>query len=334
MHYTIILNPTAGHGAAGRRRKRLEAALVEADASFRLLVTEGPGHAAALAREAATPGEALVAVGGDGTVQEVARGLLESGQAVHLGVLPAGTGNDFVKMLGMPRWPRAAVTALLHAVPQPVDYGVVRWWDEAQRRGAGSGELDASSTDNRQPATGNRHVFVNAVGAGFDAQVAAAAGRFKRLPGLTGYLVAVFDTLRRWEAPRTRVHLDGQEAAFYDGALLLVTAANGVSSGGGFYLTPEASVTDGLLDVCLVEHATTGRILQIIPFALRGRHIGAPEVHMSRTKRVKITSDAPVFVHADGEILTKQAEVVDIEVVRGGLSVLVPPHAGNSRRRL
>lgn len=302
MRYAFIMNPAAGHGRAGRRRKRLEGVLEAAGLDYTLLLTEGPGHAAALARQAAEGGEVVVAVGGDGTVQEVVRGVVASGAEVHLGVLPMGTGNDFVKMLGMPRSVPAAVEALARTRPKAVDYGLVRW----------EGDEGGAETP-----------FVNAVGVGFDARVAEAAAALKYLPGLAGYLAAALRTLRCWRPPVVQVVAEAGGLR-YSGPLFLITAGNGICSGGGFFLTPEASAVDGLLDVCLIEGLAPGRVLQLIPRVLRGRHGTAAEVHLCRAAALQITSEVPLPVHADGEVLTGAARRIEIRAVAGGLSVLAP----------
>ncbi len=308
MRVIAILNPAADSGRTGRRRGVVEAALRAAGLEGELWLTEGPGHAVALAQQAARQAEAVLAVGGDGTIQEVCRGLLADGGGAHLGVLPMGTGNDFVKMLGLPRRPEAAARALATAIPRALDYGFIRWIE-----------------DDRQHA----QVFINAAGAGFDARAAVVAYTYKHWPGITGYLAAVLHTLRQWVSPQARIVVSTtpseQPRAFYEGPLLLVTAGNGISSGGMFRLTPHASLSDGLLDVCLVEHMSIPRILQVLPRAIRGTHEMAQEVHTARVTTVEITADAGLPVHADGEILAQSARFVHITVIAGGLSVLVPP---------
>lgn len=304
--YLFILNPAAGRGRAGRLRPALEAALAAAGLTARVAVTEGPGHAAVLAETATRGYDVVVAVGGDGTVQEVVRGLLAGTRPVHLGVLPLGSGNDFVKMIGMPAAPAAAVEALRHGMPRPVDYGVVRWWDD---EGA------------------HRSTFANAVGLGYDARVADQVQRYKHLPGVAGYLLAVLRTLPGWEAPEAEVQMvdaDGR-AHVYRGRLFLMTTANGVCSGGGFYLTPHASAVDHRFDVCLVEGLTLPRVMVLLPRALWGRHLSAPEVHARRVARVEVVPAAPLPLHADGEVLGRRVVRMTAEVVPGGLSVIVPP---------
>lgn len=307
MHYVLILNPVAGHGRVRRKQDALRRALDAASVSYEVRCTEAPGHAVALAHAAAAPGRAVVAVGGDGTVHEVARGLVEQGGGVPLGVIPMGTGNDFVKTIGMPSTPDAAVDALLRAQLQQVDHGWVRWEEHGQER---------------------EQVFVNAVGIGFDARVAYEARAFKRLPGMTGYLAAVFRTLRRWTSPRATVTAETAEGAsvtLYAGALLLTTVGNGVSSGGAFYLTPHASIQDGVLDACVVAHASPWRILQVLPRALRGQHTAAPEVRMAAVRSLHLRADAPIPLHADGEGLSAGTQRMDVRIVEGGLRVLAAP---------
>jgi diacylglycerol kinase family enzyme len=202
----------------------------------------------------------------------------------------------------MDRRPRVAARQLAAASPVKIDYGRVRW--------------QASSTSGEQ-------IFVNAVGIGFDAHVAARAAAFKFLPGVVGYLVAALQTLRRWEAPAVRV-TGPAETIVYEGRLLLVTAGNGVCSGGMFYLTPSASITDGLLDLCLVEQASFLRVLRLLPLAVQGRHEPEPEVRTGRFRTLRVTAEAGVPIHTDLEVQVLNAHTIDVEIIPGGLSVLMP----------
>jgi diacylglycerol kinase family enzyme len=218
-----------------------------------------------------------------------------------------GTGNDFVKTIGMPGRPAAAIAALRQAQPQAVDHGWVQW----EEQGAS-----------------HQEAFVNAVGIGFDARVAHEAQAFKRLPGVTAYLAAVFRTLRRWTSPPVRVTVEtgaGDDVCMYDGPLLLATVGNGVSSGGTFYLTPRASIQDGVLDACVVAHASPWRIVQVLPRALRGRHTDEPEVHMATVRRLRLQAEAPLPLHADGEVLSTGTRTLDVRIATGMLQVLMPP---------
>lgn len=304
MQYLVILNPAAGHGSAGRQQQAVAAAFAAAGLEATLAVTQAPGHAMDLAR-AATAG-AVIAVGGDGTVQEVVRGLVQGGQGLPLGVLPMGTGNDFVKMLGMPRNLGAAVDALAGAEAVPADYGRVRWQAEAGLQ---------------------ERVFINAVGIGLDAQTATVVDRYKWLPGLAGYLVAALQTLFRWTCPSVYM-AEGTPATpgpvLYEGPFYLATAGNGASSGGGFLLTPDATIQDGLLDVCLVQAMPRWRILGLLPLVPFGKHTGVKQVQMHRLRRLFFRSEVPLPVHADGELISTGTRTVAVEVVPAGLHVLQP----------
>ena len=331
MRYAFILNPAAQNGRAGRHRAGLEAALRSAGLDYVLRETEAPGHAAVLAREAAADAEVVVAVGGDGTIQEVACGVYGTGAT--LGVLPLGTGNDFAHAVGMPDDLGAAVRALLQAPLRDVDLGRVEW------------------TEHGAPEAVQRSVFANCLGVGFDALVARNAQRFKFLGGRAAYHAAVFRTLWSWRQPAVEIAVGMEEetpddgprttdggapvagvasavrrppSVVHDGRFLLVEIGNGFSVGGGFLLTPEARVDDGLLDVCVIAHASVPRVVRLLPTAFTGAHVHAPEVTMHRGRRVTLRSAAPLPVQADGEVLTADARTLDVAVLPGALRVLAP----------
>ncbi|MEM1043383.1 MAG: diacylglycerol kinase family protein [Bacteroidota bacterium] len=304
----VILNPAAGNRRAGRERARLEAALGAAGLPFEVFVTERPNHAAALARRAAERFDAVVAAGGDGTLQEVASGLFGTDGGTVLGVIPLGTGNDFARLLGVPKRPEAAVPALLGGEIAPVDAGVVRWREQGETR---------------------RHdaLFVNAVGIGFDALVAAEAARTKWVRGVSGYVAAVLRTLRLWTQPEVEVRSVGAEGTVPENRepLFLASVGNGTAVGGGFRLTPEAQPDDGVLDLCFVAGPLSlARILVLMPKAIRGRHLGEPEVSMRRVRHLALRTEAGLPIHVDGEVLTRSAAEVEVEVQPGAFRMLRP----------
>lgn len=305
----VILNPVAGHRRAERAHGRVRAALEAAGVPFEILTTQRPNHAAALAREASARFDAVIAAGGDGTLQEVASGLLSAEHGAVLGVIPLGTGNDFARLLGVPAKPAAAVHALLDAETVSVDAGVVRW------REAADGPLHEAA-------------FVNAVGAGFDALVAAEAERLKWFRGRSGYLAAVLRALRLWPQPHVEIRCtdDGEPGELiYDGPFFLAAVSNGTAVGGGFRLTPDAEPDDGLLDLCLAAGPlTTLRVFQLLPKAIFGRHTHEPEVTMRRVRSVALRIAGGAPIHADGEGLTRTATELAVEVRPGALRMLRP----------
>jgi diacylglycerol kinase (ATP) len=286
----LIANPVAGRDAALHALPRLRRELDEAGAAYHVALTASRGHAMELARQAAGQGwDAVVAVGGDGTVHEVANGVLD-GDALF-GVIPLGSGNDFAHAAGVPRDVTAALGAVLHGVPRGVDAGRVngRW-------------------------------FVNGVGIGLDARVAIEANRVRRLRGVGMYLWALARVLRSFRPPQIRLEVDG--TLWLDRPLTLVTVGNGPRQGGGFHMNPGARLDDGLLDLCACDALGTARVLRFLPHTLRGTHLGLPGVSCIQARRVEVSSPEPLPIHADGEIVAEDARAATIEVHPGRLRLL------------
>ncbi len=302
MHYTFILNPTAGGGRARKRQAALVRALDREGVDYRLEVTQRPGHATSLAREAAVGSGVVVAVGGDGTIHEVAAGLLEAGTGAALGIIPMGSGNDLIKNIGVPKGLRQALRVALGAGRRPLDCGRIRW----------SGAEEAGET-----------IFMNIAGAGIDAWVADAVAGKKNLPGSAAYLAVLPRLLREWRAPEVRITTRDLPGTLFSGALLLLTIGNGTCSGGMFYLTPDACIDDGLLDVCMVAEQPMSRVLKLVLLATRGLHTRAPEVRMERLTHLVLHSETPIFVHVDGEVASRAATEVEVSTIPGALSVAV-----------
>ncbi len=293
----VILNPAASRGGAARSWPAAARVLDRAGLRYRLVVTAAPGHATTLAETAEAEGHtAAVAVGGDGTVHEVANGLLQAiggdgRPTLPLGIIPVGSGNDFAKLVGVPPAPNPAARHLLGATVRAVDAGRV----------------------------GNRF-FTNGVGVGFDASVAIEARRVPHLKGMAMYGWAVLRVLRAHRSVRMRVELDGTDLG--ERPRTLVTVGNGACHGGGFWICPAAQIDDGLLDICTADAFSRTELLRLLPHVLRGSHVGRAGVEMHRARRVRITSSEPLPVHADGEIVAEAAHELEIEVLPGRLTVL------------
>ncbi len=292
----VIVNPFAGRGRGRRVWHRVRRAFEEAGVACRVHFTEAPRHATELAAQAAGQGwNAVVAVGGDGTVNEVVNGLLAGapqGTAPPLGIVPAGSGNDFVKLLDLPyRRPRDVVGRLLAGRVRAVDVG-----------------------------RANGRYFTNGVGWGFDGHVALEAQRVRRLRGLAVYVWALIKSLRRYRNAHMRVEVDGE---VHEMVVTLAAVANGACYGGGFWLCPHAVIDDGWLDVCVGEAMSPARILRIVPLVMRGAHVGQPDVHFFRGRAVTLSSDVPLPAQVDGEILDTALTRLHAEVVPRALQVLV-----------
>jgi YegS/Rv2252/BmrU family lipid kinase len=298
----VILNPWAGRGTAGRRRPELEAALRQAGAEHEVVTTHARGGATELAWQGVERGfTRLVAVGGDGTINEVVNGIkgaeADLGRRAKLGIIPLGTGSDFVKSLvGVePNDIASGVRRVMGDSVRPVDVGRVRVGDDEPR------------------------LFINALGMGLDAQVAAEALKLTKLKGLAVYLVAILRALANYKSHPMNVEYDGQRL---HRRLLFASAANGRCQGGGFWLTPDASIDDGLLDLCLVDKMRLDEIIRHIPKVMEGTHTRLRQVTMARARQVAITSSAPIPVATDGEVIATDARSVTVETLPAAIDVL------------
>jgi diacylglycerol kinase (ATP) len=273
----IVVNPVAGSGRAPRVWDTVRQAAVEGLADAECVATAAPGHARELARAAAQAGyERVVAIGGDGTANEVANGLV--GFRTALGIIPAGTGDDCARNLGIPRQPVAAGRLALTGAARSIDLGEIR------------------------TALGSTY-FVNVAGFGFDAEV---AWRVSKLPrqlrrnGTLPYVLALLYELGALKTPRMRLALDGHRL---DKNVFVVAVANGASYGGGMRVAPDASVDDGLFDVCVIGQLSRPEVLRLLPRMYSGGHRGHHAVQFFRCAEVQAESPGPIRCQADGELV-------------------------------
>lgn len=305
MRTCVILNPAAGRGAAGERRGELEDALRAAGVQYDLVATHARGGATELASQAVERGyQAVVAVGGDGTINEVVNGLVASAQAgigeAALGIVPLGTGSDFVKVL------EGFSGGDLGAAVRRIAVGTTRHIDAAQITvEAGGQEL--------------RRVFINGLGAGIDAQVAVEVSKVTWTTGLAAYLVASLRALAAYKTSLMTVRYDGKELRK---KLYFSTVANGRWQGGGFLLTPAASIDDGALDLCIVPSLRLDQVIRYFPKLIDGTHIELKIVTMAQAKQIEISSPTPFPVATDGEVVATDATRVAVEILPGALRLL------------
>jgi diacylglycerol kinase (ATP) len=290
MNLFVIANPHAGRGRVERFAGPFLARAKALGRQLEFVWTEKPGHATELARTAAAGrADAVCVVGGDGTVHEVVNGLMP--EPVPLLVIPCGSGDDFARLLGCPRTPDEAFAVLddgMGALLDVLDCGI--------------------------------RYCVNSCGLGFEAQVTKNSRSIRWLKGLPLYLLAVGRALTEYHCPRVTITLDGGEVIA--GRRLLVSVGNGVSAGGGFFLTPEAVPDDGLIDVCVVEKISRARMLRLLPLSLKGAHTDRPEVTMRRTRALTVDCDEPLHIHIDGEYLGDEQRTITFRVLDRRLPVL------------
>ncbi len=334
MKVTVLLNPAARNGSAGRQKETIALLLQRYGLDATCVITTDEGHTRAVAKCAAPNMDAVVAVGGDGTIHHVASGIIESGADCALGVIPYGTGNDFVKMLKVPVHLESAIKILAKGKRKVVDYGKVEIFKISNSKSSpesipvnipvGTSERIAGAVGiHEDDAEWTQRFFVNTLGIGLDAEVGRRAAVFKMLPGFLGYLTALINTLKDLQKAEVQIILDDANRLFA-GSFILSSVGNGTTSGGLFKLTPFAAFDDGWLDVCVVEHMTIPQLLMRIPQVLRGTHTGMKQYHAGKAKKVVIATDRGLPVHLDGEIVASDAQQLNIQIVEKGISVIVP----------
>lgn len=277
---TLIVNPTAGSGYALRIEDLLRKELSKCVGQWEILRTEYPSHATTLAHEAAQrPNcQGVIAVGGDGTAYEVACGLLDSG--VPLGLIPAGTGNDFIKTVSLPKKPMDALRFILTHTPRPVDIGRL-----------------------------NDRFFLNVCGTGFDVTVLDYAEDAKKYArGILPYFIGLVRAIMHYHPVDIQFTIDGKAQRK---KVLICSVANGRYIGGGIPICPEAMPDDGLFDAVIVQ----GKPRWQIPFYLPGLMMGkitkfGVTTHV-RCRQVSIRAKG-MRLNVDGEILTMDRADFDI----------------------
>ena len=271
MYDAFILNPTAGNGFALETMTRLETTLRERGRPYRVFRSERPHHATELAEELSRDAEvrAVIAVGGDGTAFEVASGLAGSGKP--MGIIPAGTGNDYIKSAGIPKDPMEALEAVLGGKAGPVDLGVL-----------------------------NEGSFLNVCGTGFDVTVLDNAESLKsRYRGLTPYFLGLLKAIFQYKPVHLRLTADGKTE---EGEYLICAIANGRFIGGGIPICPDAEISDGKLDLVLVKNVPKRRIPLYLPGLMASRVLKFKITRHMRVSEVSLEGSG-MRVNVDGEII-------------------------------
>jgi YegS/Rv2252/BmrU family lipid kinase len=286
---SLIVNPAAGGGRAGRLLGEVGNALSSLGLAHHIEPTRSLEHAAELAVAAAESDEVAVAFGGDGLIAAVA-GALRDSQGI-LGLLPGGRGNDLARVLGIPLDPAAACQVLAHGVITHLDLG----------------------------QAGER-TFLGIASCGFDSEANRIANQTRLVRGNLVYTYGALRALAAWHPATFTVRIDGGSVRTVVGYTL--AAANSQSYGGGMRMAPDASLTDGMLDVVMVEHVSKARFLRLLPSVFKGEHVREPEVQVVRAREVEIASDRPFTMYADGDPIAELP--VTVRVLPGAVRVLLP----------
>jgi diacylglycerol kinase (ATP) len=301
----VILNPAAGHGNGARLLPLIEAALTRQELEYEMVRTDYPGHAIELSGQAVRDGVGLiVAAGGDGTLNEVVNGVMNSrttgGRQPTLGVLCAGRGNDFSGSIGIPANIDLACQLFKRGQSRLLDIGRVTGGIHPEGR-----------------------YFINCVGVGFDAIGTIEAAKLPRWGGFFSFLVAILKTIFLYNhAPLATIEYDGQ---ILTQRSLMISIMNGRRLGGSFFMAPDSKPDDGLLDLCIAEQMSSLQILRLVPHFMHGTQASQKTIKTGQAARIKIVAlDGPLPAQTDGEIISTEGRDLLVELLPRQIKVICP----------
>ncbi len=277
MRYLFIANPTAGKGKTKNLLSSIQHYLDKKKIDYQIIITSKPGDVINIAKKNEGEFDRIIVIGGDGTIHELLNANVINNKT--LGVLPTGSGNDFALTLGLKKNLYKDLDTLLNEKTLDLDIGYCELTEFTGRK--------------------INFLFANSLGIGFDAEVAYSVKSIKFLRGLVLYLIGVFKTLVRYNFRKVEIILDDKKL---NEEVFMISIGNGKTAGGGFKLTPLANPIDGQLDVCIVKKLSKLKVLYLLPLAIFGKHLGNKSVMYFKVKEMYITSNLPIYLHADGEI--------------------------------
>ena len=285
MRCLVVVNPAACRGARAGIPPAIESTLRRHQIDFTLVRTARAGDATLLVAAHATDFDSVLVCGGDGTLHEAVQALDLDLQVV--GIVPAGTGNDFAWMNGWPKSVDACIARLAERKVRRVDLGL---WNERR--------------------------FHNSIGLGFEGRVNYESHRIRRLRGPAVYLAAVARSL----AQRTPwpLRLDWDDGS-WEGDVFLASVCIGKRVGGAFRLAPDARNDDGLFDLCFASGIGLVRLLALLPRTFRGSHLRSPHVQLQRMAHLRIEAPQGIPVHVDGEFVALDVRSLDLRCLPGAL---------------
>ena len=303
----VLVNPAAGGGVARDVLPSLRKLAREQKWHVEFVVTEGPDDLAARARQAVDHGHRrLFVLGGDGTFQILVNAVSDRREQVVLGIIPAGGGNDLAAALGLPTDPlRAASVLLAHSETCRLDVVRVR------------------------TADGHERLYTGGGGVGLDAEAARfASGIYRNLRGRFRYVLSAIRALLGFRSFRVSIAIDARASSEVHSRALLVAVLNTPSYGAGIYLAPDASTTDGQLDLVVLEPLSVFEILAVLPSLWSKGKLNTTHIQRSRVNSVRIETERPSHFHGDGEILGLTP--VEVSVIPQALCILRASEADKS----
>lgn len=311
----VVFNPASGRGRGARLQQKYVDLLRGAGLDCEVAETRAPGDERRLTLQALDQGfTSIVAVGGDGTWSHVADALLGSGSpGLRFGVLPAGTGNDFGRNLGLDhRRPDLCVEVLAQGRTRQIDVGRVRTPSRRAEPG--------------QPAAGEPSVrhFLNVVGLGFDVGVIDAAAGARFLRGEALYQITALQQLFRFPGVTCTAESRSEPVAERSGRFLMVTVSNGAVFGGGFPIAPHAAIDDGCLHACFIGDASPFGRARLFTAAGKGRHGLLNGVFFEASTGFVLRTEDRTRFEVDGDVYEATGSSVEVDLLPGALEVFAP----------
>ncbi len=281
----VVVNPASANGATGKRWPAIAEALKQGGFNIAHSFTEGPDHATELTENYLAAGhELVIAVGGDGTVNEVVNGFFQDNKVVHpsatFALISTGTGGDLARTLKLPRDLPEKVRLIAAGAPRPVDVGRV------------------SFVSNR----GDRQVryFINIAGLGLDGDTVSRVNRTsKALGGFVSFLWGTLASLALYRNKKMKIVVDDKQIC--DEPITLIVIGNGCYFGGGMFALPHAIMDDGLFDIMVLHNLSKLELLANLPKVYSGKHLGHPRITSLRGKKVSVISEDEALLNLDGE---------------------------------
>ncbi|MFZ0534251.1 MAG: diacylglycerol kinase family protein [Anaerolineales bacterium] len=310
MTAKIILNPYAGRWKGLQKREEIEKAMQSMGMEFELVMTEAPNHGTELAYQAAKNGfTPIISAGGDGSVSEVMNGIVSAAQDTHtnptpMGVLPLGTANDLMVNLRLPTDLQGASKVIAAGYTRRIDLGEVTAWDISKK-------------------IVKKRYFDNNSAIGLEPSITLIQQRISWLRGSIRYIVAALMGVLK--NPQWKMHLQWEGGDYY-GPATLVTAGNNPLTGGVFYMAPHADPFDGKLSCVYGYMPSRLQILRLLPRTMKagtGNYVEHESIHEINVSWLKIHTDQPTPLHADGEIQFESTQDIEYHILPDYLPVLM-----------
>ena len=303
----LFINPAAGRWKGKKLASKIRNYLHQQGLTSKATFSRAPGDLIVRVKQACLEGcETVIIVGGDGSIYEAVNGIMLAEEAKHgliehpastkLGIIPVGTGNDFIKAAKIPNDWKKACELLLNSTSHLVDVAELRVGEN------------------------KKSFFVNNIGSGFDAACGVTATKIPLLKGKIVYVLAlIWQVLKGVPNPTVKIKTENYKN---NTKTTLVAVSNGICYGGSFKITPKASINDGLIDAVIAPPVgRLGAIFLIIQL-MRGTHLKNPKVTHLQCKEFTLNSDIPIPIIADGEIIDESCTEYSVKVLERKLSLL------------